>query len=391
MVQVPAKSDWFPAIVACCLVLVHAPLPKARSDVREFSISRPARCSSFCSSLPLAPLLVTMLFAVRLLSTLVVTVYGCTLPEDARSTDIVTSKTYKYDGSYCTSTATGNSQSNVCGTRFADRAHIVVDGGDDTIEVETKFLSMKLANWSSSGSTGCFSTGGYTQITGSDGDALKFPSLSVTICRNTFFACNGIRFYIKFDDSEASTTAAPSTDCATGCYSSWRGDGECDSSCNNAACNYDDGDCNQECADGCHSHWRGDSECDSVCNNAQCNYDDGDCSEAAASSCDSSCKCTTCSQSMACKSQECTSDEEFTYTGCSSLNINGVGTATVSGLCTQKEVATTTTATTPSTATPPSGCEDGPCDGSAGVASKAVGRFLFGAATFVTLWAVLFG
>ena len=182
------------------------------------------------------------------------------LRKDARSTDIVTSKTYKYDGSYCTSTATGNSQSNVCGTRFADRAHIVVDGGDDTIEVETKFLSMKLANWSSSGSTGCFSTGGYTQITGSDGDALKFPSLSVTICRihamssvtlvctyngiarracvdvhsisdkrfrsvlcllrNTFFACNGIRFYIKFDDSEARsrTLILPSRPSHPGCH-----------------------------------------------------------------------------------------------------------------------------------------------------------------------------
>jgi len=56
------------------------------------------------------------------------------------------------------------------------------------------------------------------------------------------------------------------------CHSSWRGDGECDSSCYTSACNYDDGDC---CF--CTSSWRGDGECDSSCYTPGCNYDDGDC------------------------------------------------------------------------------------------------------------------
>ncbi len=42
--------------------------------------------------------------------------------------------------------------------------------------------------------------------------------------------------------SRATTTVALG-ECASGCYASWRGDGMCDSSCNNAACNYDSGDC----------------------------------------------------------------------------------------------------------------------------------------------------
>jgi hypothetical protein len=39
--------------------------------------------------------------------------------------------------------------------------------------------------------------------------------------------------------------------CAPGCYASWLGDGDCDSACNNAACNYDDGDC-KECCSKCN-------------------------------------------------------------------------------------------------------------------------------------------
>ncbi|CAJ1385491.1 unnamed protein product [Effrenium voratum] len=37
--------------------------------------------------------------------------------------------------------------------------------------------------------------------------------------------------------------AAQATLCASGCSDSWPGDGICDDACNNAACNYDGGDC----------------------------------------------------------------------------------------------------------------------------------------------------
>ena len=37
-----------------------------------------------------------------------------------------------------------------------------------------------------------------------------------------------------------------SADCTQGCYDNWRGDGWCDSACDNAACNYDDGDCTND-------------------------------------------------------------------------------------------------------------------------------------------------
>ena len=37
-----------------------------------------------------------------------------------------------------------------------------------------------------------------------------------------------------------------SADCAYGCHNNWPGDGWCDSACNNAACNYDDGDCTND-------------------------------------------------------------------------------------------------------------------------------------------------
>eukprot|EP01047_Picozoa_sp_COSAG01_P025394 COSAG01_NODE_1602_length_9759_cov_35.078157_5_plen_630_part_00 len=35
----------------------------------------------------------------------------------------------------------------------------------------------------------------------------------------------------------------PTPSCPAGCPTLWRGDGDCDNSCNNAACNHDDGDC----------------------------------------------------------------------------------------------------------------------------------------------------
>merc|ERR1711977_558388 len=56
--------------------------------------------------------------------------------------------------------------------------------------------------------------------------------------------------------STMTPTHTPIAGCS--CHSHWRGDGECDFSCYNFACNYDDGDCCE-----CYSHWRGDGECDS--------------------------------------------------------------------------------------------------------------------------------
>jgi hypothetical protein len=80
-------------------------------------------------------------------------------------------------------------------------------------------------------------------------------------------------------------------DCSlTGCPDGWPGDGICDASCNNEACNYDDGDCETDrtvggrdtelCASGCQSGWSPDGYCDAACNNAACNNDGGDCQEA---------------------------------------------------------------------------------------------------------------
>jgi hypothetical protein len=67
---------------------------------------------------------------------------------------------------------------------------------------------------------------------------------------------------------------------STTCPPSWISDGMCDSTCNNAACNFDAGDCDMtgtECAPGCGQAWVSDGMCDSPCNNAACNYDGGDC------------------------------------------------------------------------------------------------------------------
>eukprot|EP01043_Picozoa_sp_COSAG02_P077178 COSAG02_NODE_16764_length_1057_cov_1.382046_1_plen_204_part_00 len=62
----------------------------------------------------------------------------------------------------------------------------------------------------------------------------------------------------------------------------WLGDGNCDTECNIAECNYDGDDCAPEsqCSEvenGCARSWLGDGECDDICNNMACNYDSGDC------------------------------------------------------------------------------------------------------------------
>ena len=70
-----------------------------------------------------------------------------------------------------------------------------------------------------------------------------------------------------------------SADCSPGCHDYWRGDGWCDSACDNAACNYDDGDCGStaQCSFLCSNSQLGDGTCDFWCNTEDCNYDDGDC------------------------------------------------------------------------------------------------------------------
>ena len=67
-------------------------------------------------------------------------------------------------------------------------------------------------------------------------------------------------------------------ECSYWCYDNWRGDGWCDSACDNDACNYDDGDCGSStsCSFMCSDSQLGDGTCDYWCNVSNCNYDDGD-------------------------------------------------------------------------------------------------------------------
>ena len=60
-------------------------------------------------------------------------------------------------------------------------------------------------------------------------------------------------------------------------------DGSCDSGCNNAACNYDGGDCLQTCdlwtedSDCRLNTWIFDGECNVACNTSECGWDYTDC------------------------------------------------------------------------------------------------------------------
>lgn len=69
------------------------------------------------------------------------------------------------------------------------------------------------------------------------------------------------------------------TDCidepTCGCPESILGDGYCDTACNNALCNYDNGDCvsSGECSPGCTAAMLANSSCDEACNNAACDFD----------------------------------------------------------------------------------------------------------------------
>lgn len=106
-------------------------------------------------------------------------------------------------------------------------------------------------------------------------------------------------------------------DCAAGCSHYWLNDGRCDAACNNAACSWDAGDCDDgsavdhplfgsneledrttpplvapddddhalhvlaeepdPCRAECQDSWLGDRFCDPGCNAAECGYDLGDC------------------------------------------------------------------------------------------------------------------
>ena len=61
----------------------------------------------------------------------------------------------------------------------------------------------------------------------------------------------------------------------------WIGNGECTTSCNTTACNFDGGDCSNITAacysTGCNTIAFGDGLCDTQCNNTACGFDGGDC------------------------------------------------------------------------------------------------------------------
>ncbi|OQV20564.1 N-acetylglucosamine-1-phosphotransferase subunits alpha/beta [Hypsibius exemplaris] len=87
--------------------------------------------------------------------------------------------------------------------------------------------------------------------------------------------------------------------CAEGCPAGWIRDGFCDSTCNNAMCSFDGGDCVNKtvipdvdddddftsgesfiigtCRPGCLNAWLADRYCDAVCNHPECAFDAGDC------------------------------------------------------------------------------------------------------------------
>ena len=89
--------------------------------------------------------------------------------------------------------------------------------------------------------------------------------------------------------------------CNDGCNENWIGDGTCDVACNVSACDFDGPDCangtsavpaskkwassgaaasapkKHRCATGCPSTWLGDGSCDKKCDSRACAYDAGDC------------------------------------------------------------------------------------------------------------------
>ena len=96
-----------------------------------------------------------------------------------------------------------------------------------------------------------------------------------SVCNNA--ACN-------WDGGDCFATATPTVTgwCAPQCAWTRVGDGQCDTewNCYQAACNYDDDDCAtelNECSLGCAYFHIRDGKCQPTCNNAECNWDGGDC------------------------------------------------------------------------------------------------------------------
>ncbi|KAL8439877.1 hypothetical protein Efla_000849 [Eimeria flavescens] len=82
--------------------------------------------------------------------------------------------------------------------------------------------------------------------------------------------------------------------CNAKCAKSWLGDGDCDRDCDTAECGHDKGDCDSNtnvnlqavraaansseiCQSSCRLWMIGNSVCDTQCNNAACGFDSGDC------------------------------------------------------------------------------------------------------------------
>ena len=68
------------------------------------------------------------------------------------------------------------------------------------------------------------------------------------------------------------------------CAPDWPGDGYCDYACNNAACDWDGGDCDDDtsatCSNiFCSSSQLGHGTCDYFCSGPECDYDNGDCAK----------------------------------------------------------------------------------------------------------------
>ncbi|MBI5229310.1 hypothetical protein HY991_04315 [Candidatus Micrarchaeota archaeon] len=103
----------------------------------------------------------------------------------------------------------------------------------------------------------------------------------------TTYSSTTTYYWTTTSTAYTTTSFRTTTTGACTCPANWLGDGACDSSCNTAACNYDNGDCRATTTTSrttttsggcsCSPSWLGDGTCDSACNNAACNYDNGDC------------------------------------------------------------------------------------------------------------------
>ena len=60
---------------------------------------------------------------------------------------------------------------------------------------------------------------------------------------NSYFCGSDCGLMSCCESASSSTPTPSSLNCASGCQPGWPGDGDCDTACNVAACNYDNGDC----------------------------------------------------------------------------------------------------------------------------------------------------